>query len=97
MGREGAIMQAIKSLTYNKSLRNKFNRASWKNYKTSNDKPLIDPIKASPELLASIRTRLQNQNKRRKKQQLVLMLLIILCLLVVFYYFNYSISGFPIS
>jgi small neutral amino acid transporter SnatA (MarC family) len=97
MAGEGSMLHAIKSLAYNKSLRNKHNRASWKDYKTPQDKPLIDPIKASPELLAAIKTRLQAENKKRKKHQFVLMLLIILCLLVVFYYLNYSISGFPIS
>ena len=85
MGGEGAMMQAIKSLAYNKSLRNKFNRASWKNYKTSNDKPLVDHIKASPELLASIRTRLQAENKNRKKRQILLILLSIIIAILLIY------------
>ena len=97
MAGEGSMLHAIKSLAYNKSLRNKFDRASWKDYKISNSIPLIDHIKARPELLIAIRTGLQNENKRRKKKQLILMLLIILCLLVIFYYFNYSISDLPIS
>ena len=67
MAGEGSMMQAIKSLAYNKSLRNKHNRTSWKDYKTSTDKPFYDPIQATPELLNEIKTRLQTENKNRKK------------------------------
>ena len=33
MAGEGSMMQAIKSLAYNKSLRGNHNRSSWKDYK----------------------------------------------------------------
>lgn len=64
---EGLIMHAIKSLTNNKSLRNKHNRTSQKDYKSSNYTPGNDPIKSTPKLLESIRTRIQAENKKRKK------------------------------
>lgn len=51
MAGEGSMMQAIKNLAYNKSLRGNHNRTSWKDYKIKNDKPLEDHIKATPELL----------------------------------------------
>ena len=85
MAGEGSMLHAIKSLAYNKSLRNKFDRASWKDYKSSNSKPLVDHIKASPELLAKIRTGLQAENKKRKTQQLVLIFLSIIIAILLIY------------
>lgn len=66
MAGEGSMMQAIKSLAYNKSLRGNHNRTSWKDYKIRNDKPLADHIKTTPELLEEIRTRLQAENKKKE-------------------------------
>lgn len=86
MAGEGSMLHAIKSLAYNKSLRNKFDRASWKDYKISNSKPLIDHIQASPELLADIRTRLQAENKKSKKQLFIFIALVFICFLAVYVY-----------
>jgi len=88
MAGEGSMMQAIKSLAYNKSLRGNRNRTSWKDYKTQNDKPLEDHIKATPELLEEIRTRLQAENKKRKKQQIIFVTSMVLILIFMIYYFN---------
>lgn len=88
MGGEGAMMQAIKSLAYNKSLRKKFNRANWKDYKTTNDKPLVDHIKATPELLAAIRTSLQSENKKNKKQLVFFIAFVVICFLALYFYIN---------
>lgn len=85
MAGEGSMMHAIKSLAYNKSLRNKYNRTSWKDYKSSNYTPGNDPIKSTPELLESIRTRIQAENKKRKKHQIMLALLLIIFSIVVIY------------
>ena len=78
-------MQAIKSLAYNKSLRGNRNLTSWKDYKIKNDKPLEDHIKATPELLEEIRTRLQAENKKRKKYKIILALLSIIVAILVIY------------
>ena len=85
MAGEGSMMQAIKSLAYNKSLRGNRNLTSWKDYKIKNDKPLEDHIKATPELLEEIRTRLQAENKKRKKYQIILALLSIIVAILVIY------------
>lgn len=88
MAGEGSMLQAIKSLAYNKSLRGNHNRTSWKDYKIKNDKPLEDYIKATPELLEEIRTRLQAENKKRKKQQIIFVTSMFLILIFMIYYFN---------
>ena len=85
MAGEGSMMHAIKSLAYNKSLRNKHNRTSWKDYKSSHLIPGNDPIKSTPELLESIRTRIQAENKKRKKYQIRLALLAFIVTIVVIY------------
>lgn len=85
MAGEGSMMQAIKSLAYNKSLRGNHNRTSWKDYKIRNDKTLVDHIKATPELLEEIRTRLQAENKKRKKQEFIFLLLSFLIIIVILY------------
>lgn len=63
MAGEGSMIQAIKSLAYNKSLRGNHNRSSWKDYKIKNDKPIKDHIKATPELLEELRSRIQIETK----------------------------------
>ncbi|WP_264550410.1 hypothetical protein [Flavobacterium sp. N2820] len=88
MAGEGAMMQAIKSLAYNKSLRGNRNRTSWKEYKNQNNKPLEDHIKATPELLKEISTRLQAENKKRKKQQIIFVTSMVIVLIFMMYYFN---------
>ena len=85
MGGEGAMMQAIKSLAYNKSLRSNRNRTSWKNYKNHNDKPFEDHIKATPQLLEAIRTRLQAENKTRRKWQIIYLLSSIIAIVLVLF------------
>ncbi len=87
MAGEGSMMQAIKSLAYNKSLRGNRNRTSWKDYKTSDLTPGHDPIKSTPEQLEAIRTRIKAENKKRKKQQIIFVLLSILCTILVIYSF----------
>jgi cytoskeletal protein RodZ len=82
------MMQAIKSLAYNKSLRGNHNRTSWKDYKIKNNKPLEDHIKATPELLEEIRTRLQAENKKRRKQELLFLLLSFVIIIVILYLLN---------
>ena len=87
MAGEGSMMQAIKSLAYNKSLRGNHNRTSWKDYKTHDLTPGHDPIKSTPEQLEAIRVRIQTENKKRKKQQIIFVLLSILCTILVIYSF----------
>jgi hypothetical protein len=88
MAGEGSMMQAIKSLAYNKSLRGNHNRSSWKDYKIKNDKPIEDHIKATPELLEEIRSRIQIENKKRKKQELLFLLLSFIILFATLYLLN---------
>lgn len=88
MAGEGFMMQAIKSIAYNKSLRGNHNRTSWKDYKIQNDKPIEDHIKATPELLEEIKTRLQAENKKRKKQGFFFLLLSFVILSVILYLLN---------
>ena len=82
------MIQAIKSLAYNKSLRGNHNRSSWKDYKIKNDKPIEDHIKATPELLEEIRSRIQIENKKRKKQELLFLLLSFIILFATLYLLN---------
>ena len=56
MAGEGAMMQAIQSLAYNKSLRNKHNRSSWKDIKIQDQTPRNDSIQSTPELLEAIKS-----------------------------------------
>jgi hypothetical protein len=88
MAGEGSMIQAIKSLAYNKSLRGNHNRSSWKDYKIKNDKPIVDHIKATPELLEEIRSRIQIENKKRKKQELLFLLLSFIILFATLYLLN---------
>lgn len=88
MAGESSMMQAIKNLAYNKSLRGNHNRASWKDYKIKNDKPLKDHLIATPELLEEIRTRLQAENKKRKKQEFIFLLLSFFIIIVIIYLLN---------
>ena len=78
-------MQAIKSLAYNKSLRDNRNRTNWKKYKTKDLSPGYDPIKSTPEQLETIRHRLQAENKKRKKHQIILALLSIIIAILEIY------------
>lgn len=88
MAGEGAMMQAIKSLAYNKSLRGNRNRTSWKEYKNQSQIPGNDPIKSTPEQLEAIRVRIQAENKKSKQQQIVFILLILLIFIATLYYIN---------
>lgn len=88
MAGEGAMMQAIKSLAYNKSLRGNRNRTSWKEYKNQSQIPGNDPIKSTPEQLEAIRVRIQAENKKRKKQQIIFVTSMVLVLIFMMYYFN---------
>lgn len=88
MAGEGSMLHAIKSLAYNKSLRNKFDRTSWKDYKSTKSQPLIHHIQASPEFLAEIRTRLQAENKKSKKQLIIFIIIVFISFLAVYFYIN---------
>ena len=88
MAGEGAMMQAIKSLAYNKSLRGNRNRTSWKDYKNQSQIPGNDPIKSTPEQLEAIRVRIQAENKKSKQQQIVFILLMLLIFIATLYYIN---------
>lgn len=85
MAGEGSMMQAIKSLAYNKSLRNTHNRTSWKDYKINDSTPGHDPIKSTPEQLEAIRVRMQSENKKRKKRQILLAFLSIIVAILLIY------------
>lgn len=85
MAGEGSMMQAIKSLAYNKSLRNTHNRTSWKDYKINDSTPGHDPIKSTPEQLEAIRFRMQSENKKRKKRQILLAFLSIIVAILLIY------------
>ena len=92
MAGEGSMMQAIKSLAYNKSLRGNHNRTSWKDYKIKDMTQGHDPIKSTSEQLEAIRTRIQTENKKRKKHQIMLALLSIIVAIVVIYLITKSIT-----
>jgi hypothetical protein len=85
MAGEGSMMGAIISLRNNKALRNNGKRANWKDYVGTKDIPTDDPIKASPELLAEIRTRIQIEEKKRKKQQILYAFLSLIFTLLIIY------------
>ena len=88
MAGEGSMLHAIKSLAYNKSLRNKFDRTSWKDYKSTKSQPLIDHIQASPKLLTKIKTRLKAENKKSKKQLIIFIIIVFVSFLAVYFCMN---------
>ncbi|WP_445719897.1 hypothetical protein [Flavobacterium sp.] len=85
MAGEGSMLHAIKSLAYNKSLRSRNNRVTWKDYKIQDLTPGNDPITSTPEQLEAIRFRIQTENKKRKKYQIILALLSIIVAILVIY------------
>lgn len=86
MAGEGSMLQAIKSLAYNKSLRGNRNRTNWKDYKIHDLTSGYDPIKSTPEQLEAIRNRIQTENKKRKKHQIMLALLSIIVVTLTIYW-----------
>jgi len=72
-------------LKNNKDLLGKKNKLTRKDYIGYKRENWEDHIKASPELLAEIRNRLQAENKKRKKQQIMLVLLSIIVAIVIIY------------
>ena len=85
MAGEGVMMQAIKSLAYNKLLRGNRNRPDWKDYKIHDSTPGNDPIKSTPEQLEAIRVRMQLENKKRKKHQILLAFLSLIAAILIIY------------
>lgn len=84
MAGEGSMMHAIHTMRNNKALL-KEKKGNWKDYVGAQHIPTKDSIKATPELLEEIKTRLQAENKKRKKHQIMLALLSIIVTILVIY------------
>jgi hypothetical protein len=88
MAGEGSMMGAIQSLKNNRALR-KNNRGKWKDLVGNNiENPIEDHIRASPELLLEIRTRLQKENQLQAKKAYIKLMIFIVFFIISFYLFN---------
>jgi hypothetical protein len=86
MAGEGSIMGAIQSLKNNRALR-KNDRNKWKDLIGNNKENSIeDHIKASPELLLEIKTRLQKRNRINKIIQIISLILFFTIFAYIIYY-----------
>lgn len=87
MAGEGAMSHAIQSLKFNRSQKRSQRREklSFGDYHSNENEIGHDPIKATPELLEEIRTRLQKENKQQKKQLIVFIGISALISIVLFY------------
>lgn len=83
MGGEGSMMHAIQSLRNNKAQRSKRNLRNWKDYINTEDVPTEDHIKSTPEQLAEIRQKLQEENKAILRKKVILTASIIGSILAV--------------
>lgn len=83
MGGEGSMMHAIQSLRNNKAQRSKRNSRDWKDLIGTKDVPTEDHIKATPEQLAQIRHKLQEENKAILKKKIILTVSIVGSILIV--------------
>jgi hypothetical protein len=82
------MMVSIQSLKNNRALR-KINRDKWKDLVGNNiENPIEDHIKASPELLAKIRTRLQKENQLQTKKAYIKLIIVMVFFVISFYLFN---------
>ena len=82
MAGEGAMSHAIQSLKFNRAQKRSQRREklSFSDYHSNQERIGHDPIKATPQLLAQIRTKLQTENKKRKNKQII----IFVCSLLIF-------------
>ncbi|SHI48091.1 hypothetical protein [Flavobacterium haoranii] len=87
MAGEGAMSHAIQSLKFNRSQKRsqRKEKLDWSNYTSNENEVGYDPIKATPELLEEIRTRLQKENKQQKKQLIVFIGISALISVALFY------------
>lgn len=92
MAGEGAMSHAIQSLKFNRAQKRSQRRdkLNFTDYHFNHDEIGHDPIKATPELLEQIRTKLQTENKKRKQIQIILVLLSFIITALITYFINIS-------
>lgn len=81
-GYYGSMSVVLKN---NKTLLGKKNKNTRKDYLNIKEVVTDDPIKASPELLNEIRSKIQKQNKKRKKTQIVIAILSLATTILLLY------------
>lgn len=89
MAGEGFMMNAIQSLKFNRAQKRsqRNGKSNWSSSESNSEKIGHDPIKATPELLEEIRTRLQAENKKRKNRTIIFAILSLLITFYIFYWF----------
>lgn len=82
------MSHAIQSLKFNRAQKRSQRRdiLNFTDYHSNHDDVGHDPIKATPELLEQIRTKLQIENKKRKKIQVILTLLSLVLVMLLIYF-----------
>lgn len=86
MAGEGSMLHAIITMRNNRRER-KSKLEKLKNTSNNREKN-IDPIKASPELLRNIRTKLQNENKKRIQKAIVQTSIVLILIAILIYFIN---------
>ncbi len=86
MAGEGSMLHAIITMRNNRRER-KSKLEKLKNT-SNNRKKNIDPIRASPELLRNIRTKLQAENKTKTRNAIVKTSVLLLLITVFIYFAN---------
>ncbi|MCO6173984.1 hypothetical protein NHF50_02905 [Flavobacterium sp. NRK F10] len=82
MAGEGFMMNAIQSLKFNKAQR-RSKKSDWKDYAGQEKVPGRDSIKATPELLESIRSQKQKENKKRNKIRILFIVIYLSAILLI--------------
>ncbi|GGD29505.1 hypothetical protein [Flavobacterium orientale] len=95
MGGGGSMLQAIISLRNNK--RNRIDKQKRLENTSNETSEFVDHIQATPELLESIREKMQAERKAEQKKLIRSVTLFIIVLFIVLYIFNHNwkwIEGF---
>ncbi|MDP2161959.1 MAG: hypothetical protein Q8K02_15875 [Flavobacterium sp.] len=95
MGGVGSMLQAIISLRNNK--RNRVDKLKRLENTSNETSEFVDHVQASPELLKSIREKMQAERKVERKKLIKSATLFIIVLFIVLYVFNHNwkwIEGF---
>lgn len=85
MAGEGSMLHAIHTMRNNKALLKDKRRNNWKNYTGNKIILTEDPIKASPELLASIREKFRKERKQNFRENIYYIFLTVIILTLLFY------------
>ena len=95
MGGGGSMLQAIISLRNNK--RNRIDKLKRLENTSKETSEFVDHVQATPELLESIRVKMQAERKVEQKKLIIKITLFLIVLSIVIYIFNHNwkwIEGF---